>query len=237
MAEPFDEKLIYKRILNRVVDAIALSIIFSVCCLPVITIGPALTALYYAAIKDMTDKDRHVVRNFFKSFKSNFKQSTLIFLMFLVVYFISGFDFIYGMYVWHNAQSKMGAIMIFVNILVLLLVTMIFIFVFPLQAKFDNPIRVQLKNAFSLALKNIPAGLLIIIVLLLSSSVIYAVPLTIIFFVAAGFGAMGYWFGSSLYRCMKKYIEINDEDEETDTDENEEHTVEESEADNEEIEE
>ena len=213
MATPFDEKLIYKKMGERIKHAIVLSLVFSVCCLPVITIGPALTGLYYAAIKDMNSKDAHVVKNFFKSFKENFKQSVLMFLIFGVVYFISTYDLVYGIYKWREQGSSQGMALIVVNAIVLIAVTMVAVFAFPLQAKFDNKISDTLRNAASLAFKNISSVVLIIIVLLLCSSVLYAVPLTIILFVLFGFGTMGYVFGSSLYKCMQKYIEMEEDEE------------------------
>ena len=45
------------RVMSKVFDVIVLSLLWTLCCIPVITIGPATTALYYAIVKSIR-KDR-----------------------------------------------------------------------------------------------------------------------------------------------------------------------------------
>lgn len=65
-----------------VMDAAALNLLFLVCCLPLITVGASLTALYAgwrAAIKR-----EPCFRAFFKAFKSGFVRATLAWLLLLI---------------------------------------------------------------------------------------------------------------------------------------------------------
>ena len=67
------------RALGVVWDLIVLNLLFLVCCIPVVTIGPAITALHYVTTKMAGEKDgTPVVGNFFKSFRANFRQGVLM---------------------------------------------------------------------------------------------------------------------------------------------------------------
>lgn len=73
------------RTLSRVADLMILNMLMIACCIPVITIGASYTAMHYVVLKMIRGEDGYLVRGFFKSFKANFKQATLIWLMMLVV--------------------------------------------------------------------------------------------------------------------------------------------------------
>lgn len=67
-----------------------LSVLWFVCCLPIVTIGASSTAAYYCAAKVMRYKHGTILREFFVSFRQNFLQTlplTVIygFLLVLVV--------------------------------------------------------------------------------------------------------------------------------------------------------
>ena len=53
------------------------------CSLPIITAGASTTALFYCTLKLHKDGDIRVIYDFFRSFKQNFKQSTLIWILML----------------------------------------------------------------------------------------------------------------------------------------------------------
>ena len=67
--------------LNKVADLILLNILTMICCLPIITIGASMTALHYVVLKMVRDEESYIVRSYFKSFRQNFKQATIIWLI------------------------------------------------------------------------------------------------------------------------------------------------------------
>ena len=71
--------------LNKVADLILLNILTMICCLPIITIGASMTALHYVVLKMVRDEESYIVRSYFKSFRQNFKQATIIWLILLLV--------------------------------------------------------------------------------------------------------------------------------------------------------
>ena len=60
---------------------------------PIVTIGPALTALYYMTLKMARNEETYIIRGFFKSFKENFRQAIVIWLIILVLILLIGMDF------------------------------------------------------------------------------------------------------------------------------------------------
>lgn len=72
------------RFLSNLADLIALNLIWLICCVPVITIGPSTTAMY-CVTRNITKGDwPPVLKTFFREFRSNFKQSLLVFLILLI---------------------------------------------------------------------------------------------------------------------------------------------------------
>ena len=73
--------------LSTLTDIVILNVISLICCIPVVTIGASLTALHYVTIRMARKEEGYIIRDFFKSFRQNFIQSTVIWLLFLVISF------------------------------------------------------------------------------------------------------------------------------------------------------
>ena len=59
--------------MGRIADLCILNIICLVCCIPIVTAGASITAMYYVTLKMVRNEEAYIVRSFFKSFKDNFK--------------------------------------------------------------------------------------------------------------------------------------------------------------------
>ena len=90
MKQLFDSKLFEG--LGKVADCLIVSFFWLMCCLPVVTIGAATTAMYYTVHKSIIGDREYVTRCFFSSFKDNFKQATICNLVLLAVLLILGVD-------------------------------------------------------------------------------------------------------------------------------------------------
>ena len=71
--------------LNKLADLIILNILVIICSLPVFTIGASMTALHYVVLKMVRNEEGYIIKSFFKSFKQNFRQATIIWLILLVL--------------------------------------------------------------------------------------------------------------------------------------------------------
>ena len=70
--------------LNKLGDIVIANLLFILCSIPVITIGPALTALYHCMMRTVKGNNNGTTRTFFRAFKENFKQSLIVWLLILV---------------------------------------------------------------------------------------------------------------------------------------------------------
>ena len=79
--------------LSKVANLMILNVLTIICCIPIFTAGAAITALYYVTIKMARGDDPYIIKGYiFKSFKENFKQATIIWLIMLVILAIIAVD-------------------------------------------------------------------------------------------------------------------------------------------------
>ncbi len=58
---------------EKLFDIMAVSMLWAVCCIPIVTIGPATGALYYVAVKQVRKDNGTLLRNFFGSFRDSLR--------------------------------------------------------------------------------------------------------------------------------------------------------------------
>ena len=80
------------QLITKIVYAVWLNILWFICCLPVFTVGASTTALFYVTLKIARNEEGAVTRAFFHSFKENFRQATVIWLILLAVGILLGID-------------------------------------------------------------------------------------------------------------------------------------------------
>ncbi|MBQ8165809.1 MAG: YesL family protein [Lachnospiraceae bacterium] len=196
------------RMLNRLGDAMILSLMFVIGSIPIVTIGTSMTATYYAAMKGVQGDDGYVFKNYIKSYKQNFKQSVVIWLIMAVVLFVFGVDLWFWLKQWQDARVGIAKPMIAVSVVLLAVAVFITMYVFPLQAKFDNKTSVQIRNAFLLSIKNFPTTLLLVVITaIIAWCFYYQVVLAVVGFVLIGFGFCAYLYAYFMLNCLKPYLE------------------------------
>lgn len=131
--------------LGKVADIVILNLLTLICCIPIVTIGASLTAAHYTALKMKRDTDNYVVRNFFRSFKTNFLQSTIIWIIWVVVVALSVYAYMF------YPEGGIGIILKIVMCSMLIFIAMTTMWLFPMQARFVNKIGVTIRNAFLFA--------------------------------------------------------------------------------------
>ena len=189
-------------------NLVCLNILWLVCCIPVITAGAATSALYHTVFLYHNKEDDAVLRPFFRAFRANFKQSTLLFLPLLAALVLVVFDLVY------LASYGKGTAVLFLLILVILLLMGMLIHLFPLIARFDMNAKALLRTAFSLTALHLPGTLTVIALL--------ALPVILLLFfpdwflrlgvVWAGvwFSAIAYFFGKFLLKIWNKHVPAED---------------------------
>lgn len=148
------------RFLSRACDMLLLNIFFIICSLPIFTIGASLSALHYACLKMKDEDEGYVYRNFFKSFKTNFKQGTGLWLIMLMLGAALLFEYAAVRQI-PDGSARPVKIMIFVAAA---LWYMMVSWIFALQSRFVNTVGNTFKNALLLMIGKAPRSILILLI-------------------------------------------------------------------------
>jgi len=161
MAKLFNPDNPIINLLGRITDMMILNVITLLLCVPVITAGAAITANYYCCLKIRRDEDSGILKMYFKSFKDNFRQSTILFFIVLAILAIPSYMLyvVQNMYV-DEAPTYIRIMLSAAVLLAAFLTTM----VFPVQSRFSNKVLNTLKTSMLLAFSNPFRTLLILIV-------------------------------------------------------------------------
>ncbi len=141
----------FSQLLLKLSYSCYLNLLWLICSIPIVTIGASTTALYYASLKLIREEDNKVARQFFHSFRENFKQATVLWLILLGVgLFLAGDGYV----LYHLRQTAEGSMAVLwtlilaVVIAVSIVYVIVLLYVFPLLASVSNTNRAMLKNAF-----------------------------------------------------------------------------------------
>lgn len=149
----------FYRFLDKLADCLILNALWLLFCLPIFTIGAANTALYYTAQKSIRRDEGGVWSVFWRTFRSNFKQSTLLWIVFLLIFALLGFDY-YFAYLMKGSVSAMGVFCIVIPILLALAITWS-IYCFAYVSHIEDPLKTVFKNSFLICIANLPKSFLI----------------------------------------------------------------------------
>ena len=197
----------FMQFLFRCSDLIILNVLWFLCCLPVVTIGASLTALHYVTLKMARNEESYIIRSFFKSFKQNFKQSTIINLIMLLIAGVLYFD--------TNIVRQMGGSMS--NVLYIIFIALgiiylaVFLYIYPVLAKFYNSVKNTFRNAFLMSIMHLPYTILMALITI-APAAIFFIPdfrvqsVAILLFILVGFALLAFINGHFLVKIFDNYI-------------------------------
>lgn len=133
------------RFLTRLADLMILNLVFIATALPIVTIGAALTGLNFTAMRLVRGQCDSVTGDYFRSFRQNFRQATVLELLMALLALVLAAWFVVV------TNLTFGAIAEFVLLAVWYLVAfglaLIALFVFPYLANFQGTLREVLRNS------------------------------------------------------------------------------------------
>lgn len=151
----FNSENFFFRGVSKFMDIVGLSVVYLVFCLPVVTIGPATAALYYSAVKCVRRGEEHPYRNFWQSFRSNWRVGAIVTLPCLAVgaFLVWEYGAIYHM----AAQGDRIAAALYVALVLLLILPVGFLcWLFPLLSRFESGPGELLWMAFQFTIRYLP---------------------------------------------------------------------------------
>lgn len=195
------DSVLYKSV-TKMTDIIWLNILWLVFSLPIVTIGASTTAAYYVAMKMVKDEEGYIGRTFVKEFKESFKQSTIMWLIMLVLGYL-----IYLNYSIIGALEEAPFILYLVTVLATFFYVIAFIGVFPLMAKYQNTIRQTIKNSMFITICHFLHTMAMLIVLVVFVAIFWFNWLTIFFGVLLGPGLIIFIASSFYLKIFDKVVE------------------------------
>lgn len=145
--------------LSRLGDMFILNVLYLISCIPVVTIGAATTALYYNTLKMAENRESYVWREYWKAFRQNFKQATIVWMILLACIFILGSDVL----LLGGMSKALGSVVALIVIVLGIFLIMMGVYVFPVLARFDNTVKNTFKNALIMAVRHLPSTIVIVI--------------------------------------------------------------------------
>lgn len=203
----FSDDNLLGRFFGTLGDIIILNLLFIVCSLPLFTVGISYTSMEYVFLKKLREPDAGVCKTFFRCFRDNFKQSTLAWLLILLLAFI----FCVDIHVFGPAGTLSFAPFYYLFLLSGAILGFVALYLFPVIGVFQNSLKNLFLHSFFLASKNIPFTLLMCLVfcfpmyLTFTNAVYFAVYLTV--WLTLGFGLAGYINAFFFLRIFRPYLE------------------------------
>ena len=193
--------------MSRVADLIILNLLCIVCCIPVVTIGPSIAAMFYVTLKMVRNEESYIVRGFFKSFKQNLKQGIVINLIMLAAALLLYFD----ISICRSTPGTIGKVLMVLFMMILVVYLMIFLYIYPVLAKFYNTIKNTFTNAFLMSIRHLPYTVLMAVITIAPVSVFmiksFRVQSTVIMLlILMGFALEAFINGHFLVKIFDNYI-------------------------------
>ena len=187
MSRIFDMDSPLMRILNKFADLMWLNILTLICCIPIVTIGPALSAAHYVELKMYRNEEGYITRDFFKAFKVNFKQGFILGVINLLLLTI----FVTDIFLMNeNSNIHIPRVVQVLIMAAAIMYVFYVVWVYAVQAKFINTIKNTMKNAFAISMMKFPYTIAMVVLyvcpwVLLWISNFYLFPIVFLFGVSA----------------------------------------------------
>ena len=198
------------RALSRICDFVILNVLWLVCSVPIVTIGASTAALYSVMHKIVRNEEGYIARSFFKAFKENFKQSTIMWLLFLVLGTILSVDLNVAKMLEGTMRLVFQVIFGFFSFWLFA----VFLYAFPLTARYENSIKATFKNAVILSIAKLPYTILMMVItagpVLLSLLTVRTLLVSVPIWMGIGVSIVA-WLNAYILKWVFKIFETDQE--------------------------
>ena len=189
----------------KIFDLVILNLIFIFSCVPIITIGASTSALSYVTLKMVRGEDPYIWRNFWKSFRQNFKQGTLVWIFSILIFIFLGMDF----YIINSQNTSLFAVVRILLWIVCAVALSVFLYVFPVISHFVCTTKQALKNALLMTFGHLPYTLMMLalagLLLFLCSSSSKLFAMIVVLSGICGFSVVSFVYSIMFDRIFQKY--------------------------------
>lgn len=191
-------------------DLVLLNLLFILTSIPIITMGASISALSSVEYKLIEKRIDFIVKNYFRAFKENFLNSTVIWVVYLVFLVVCLLNF---NAVYHTNPSYRNVLMVVLGI-ALFLITMTVMYSLAMQARFVNTLLDTVVKGFMIGLSGLPYTFVMLLMIIACvglsiqtiGSILYSAP----FWILIGFSGIGYLCNIMYLRVFKKVTASSD---------------------------
>lgn len=184
----FEEGSPVQRFLNKMADLLILNIITLLMCLPIITAGAALTAMHYVLLKMVRGEEGYILRSFFRSFKREFRQATVLWILFVALAALMASNLVMVLQGSGRYPIWLPSSIVVVAVLEL----MFMIYTFAMLSRFDDSIYHTLLNAVTLTFAELPRSLEMAVITIIPLIAFFRVSILLPVLILFGLSVPGY---------------------------------------------
>ena len=197
--------LFLETLIRELGSLIKLNFLFLLFSIPIITIPASFAALTNVSMKIARQQHVFVFSDFKESFKKNWKQSSLLGIIFLLLFSLITISLIF----YSNASSNNNLLYVplFICIFINLLLLFSFIYSFPLLTTVKLSLKDTLKNSFLLSIISLKNTLIAIVFTIIIFSVsIFLFPFTIFAILTLSFSLTAFINSFFSWPAIQQYV-------------------------------
>lgn len=188
---------VYARIMNFIWKLLMISILWVVCCIPVVTAGASCAAAYYAAAKVIRGGEGKVISEFFHAFRTNFRQSAVFSVIYAIVLAVLLLE---CYYLYFNSEVSLPVLYLFYGMVLVLVSNIQYLFSF--MSRFTLTKFELFRMATLCSFRHLITTILLLMLFAAMCIAVYLMPWGILVFPGVMFLIKTY----PMERVMRKYM-------------------------------
>ena len=197
----FNTNAPFWRFMDTLVRFTALNLVCLATMIPVVTIGPARAALYSTMFAYDEHDDIRLVHEYLQRFKREFLHGFISGLITLALAAV----IVFGLAFWNAWDANVSYLPLIVLIIATVVLTLTAEYLFPMQARFDNPLATQWKLAAMFPWRAFPCSLALLGIDVLAIALAYFVPFVRVLMILFGVAWVAYAKSLVLLWGFKRY--------------------------------
>ena len=193
--------------IGKMADVAVLSVLWTICSVPIITMGAASAALMRCSLNMHTQEGNWRARSFFRYFRDNFRNATLLWLVFLLAAAV----FIFDIVILADPGSAAMRIQRIIAVIGLILWMITAVWAFALTAQFENGLFQTIKNAFYIGISRLPRTIIMCVLWLVPVALLafnpYVLSRIIVLWPVLFWGGTAYFCAKLMVRPLTPFFE------------------------------
>lgn len=168
----------YTSMVSKIFDVLMLGVLWLVCSVPLVTIGAASSALYYAIVRSVKEDDGYASTMFFRSFRRNLKQGTILWLVLAALLFLMGLNV---SILLEHAEGVFGIVMMGFYGTVGIYLFLTACYLFPALSRFEMNTFWFLRIALYMVARYFPTSFMLAVIAAGGAAIVWRVPVMLFF--------------------------------------------------------